>query len=58
MLRLTPHVDVTLDEPHKSTSITMGEKKTVFKTRSPKYIQQTLKEATGTKYKQIVSPGN
>lgn len=52
MLRLTPHVnvDVTLDEQHKSTSVTMGEKKTVLKTRSPKYIQQTFKEATGTKY--------
>lgn len=60
MLRLTPHVnvDVTLDEQHKSTSVTLGEKKTVLKTRSPKYIQQTLKEATGTNYKQIVSPGN
>ena len=33
----------------------MGDEGTVFKTRNPKYIQQTLKEATGTKYKQIVS---
>ena len=28
---------------HKSTSVTMGEKKTVFKTRSPKYINKPLK---------------
>ena len=30
----------------------MGEKETEFKISSPKYIQQTLKEATDTKYKQ------
>ena len=33
----------------------MGEKETVFKMSSPKCIQQTLKEATDTKYKQKVS---
>ena len=49
------NVDVTFDEQHKSTSVTMGEKETVFKVSSPKYIQQTLKEATDTKYKQKVS---
>ena len=49
------NVDVTFDEQHKSTSVTMGEKETVFKISSPKYIQQTLKEATDTKYKQNVS---
>ena len=49
------NVDVTFDEQHKSTSVTMGEKETVFKISSPKYIQQTLKEAKGTKYKQKVS---
>ena len=30
----------------------MGEKETEFKISSPKYIQQTLKEATDTRYKQ------
>ena len=49
------NVDVTFDEQHKFTSATMGEKETVFKISSPKYIQQTLKEATDTKYKQKVS---
>ena len=49
------NVDVTFDEQHKSTSVTMGEKETEFKISSPKYIQQTLKEATDTKYKQKVS---
>ena len=49
------NVDVTFDEQHKSTSATMGEKETVFKISSPKYIQQILKEATDTKYKQKVS---
>ena len=49
------NVDVTFDEQHKSTSVTMGEKETEFKIISPKYIQQTLKEATDTKYKQKVS---
>ena len=33
------NVDVTFDEQHKSTSVTMGEKETVFKISSPKYIQ-------------------
>ena len=46
------NVDVTFDEQHKSISVTMAEKETVFKISSPKYIQQTLKEATDTKYKQ------
>ena len=49
------NVDVTFEEQRKSTSVTMGEKETVFKISSPKYIQQTLKEATDTKYKQKVS---
>ena len=44
------NVDITLDEQHKSTSVTMGEKEIEFKISSPKYIQQTLKEATDTKY--------
>ena len=35
------NVDVTFDEEHKSTSVTMGEKETEFKISSPKYIQQT-----------------
>ena len=47
MLKLTL---VTFDEQHKSTSVTMGEK-----ISGPKYIQQTLKEATDTKNKQKVS---
>ena len=47
---------ITFDEQHKSTPVTvMGEKEAVFKISSPKYIQQTLKEATDTKYKQKVS---
>ena len=33
----------------------MGEKETEFKISSPKYFQQTLKEATDTKQKQKVS---
>ena len=33
----------------------MGKKEYELKISSPKYIQQTLKEATGTKYKQKVS---
>ena len=33
------NVDVTFDEQHKSTSVTMGEKETVFNISSPKYIQ-------------------
>ena len=33
----------------------MGEKETEFKIIGPKYIQQTLKEATDTKYKQKLS---
>ena len=45
----------TFDEQHKSTSATMGEKETEFKIISPRYIQQILKEATYTKYKQKVS---
>ena len=49
------NVDVTFDEQNKSTSVTMGEKETLFKISSPKYIQQTLKEVTDTKYKQKVS---
>ena len=47
------NVDVTFDEQHKqhkSTSVTMSEKETVFKISG-----QTLKEATDTKYKQKVS---
>ena len=40
------NVDVTFDEQQNSTSVTMGDKETVFKVSSPKYIQQTLKEAT------------
>ena len=31
------NVDVTFDEQHKSTSVTMGEKETNFKVSSPKY---------------------
>ena len=49
------NVDATFEEQHKSTLVTMGEKETVFKMSSPKYIQQTLKEATDTKYRQKVS---
>lgn len=49
------NVDVTFDEQHKSTSVTMGQKETEFKISSPKYIQPTLKEATDTKDKQKVS---
>ena len=33
----------------------MGEKETEFKISGPKYIQQTLKEATDTKHQQKVS---
>ena len=51
------NVDVTFDEQHKSTSVTMGQKETEFKISSPKYIQPTLKEATDTKDKQK-SPHN
>ena len=32
------NVDVTFDEQHKSTSVTMGEKETEFKICSPKYV--------------------
>ena len=42
------NVDVTFDEQHKSTSVTVGEKETEFKISCPKYTQQTLKEATYT----------
>ena len=49
------NVDVTFDKQHKSTSVTMVEKESVFKISSPKYIQPTLKEATDAKYKQKVS---
>ena len=44
------NVEETFDEQHKSTPVTMGEKETEFKISCPKYIQQTLKEATYTKY--------
>ena len=49
------NVDVTFDEQHKSTSVLMGGSEIEFKISSSKNIQQTLKEATDTKYKQKVS---